>query len=132
MFLSSVSRMTCIHRDCVQKNLMMDASAMYPEGFHPVGLDFKLDHSDYAKHSTSRAAAGVKYYFVDFGISVHIPDSVDSKLVTGFLGRDRDPPELSNKKPYDPFKLDIFIIGNMLKQEFCTVWVQSRAVRCLD
>lgn len=107
------------HRDCVQKNLMMDADAMYPEGFHPVGLNFKPDRSGYAKH-TSRSAAPVKYYFVDFGISVHIPESMSSKLVTGFLGRDRDPPELSNEIPYDPFKLDIFIIGNMLKLEFYT------------
>ena len=110
------------HRDCVLKNLMMDADAMYPEGFHAVGLDFKPDHSGFAKY-TSRSAVGVKYYFVDFGISVHIPESMSSKLVTGFLGRDRDPPELSDEIPYDPFKLDIFIIGNMLKHEFYMVGV---------
>ena len=103
---------------------MMDADAMYPEGFHPVGLEFNPDHSGYAKH-ISRSAVGVKYYFVDFGISVYVPESMSSKLVTGFLGRDRDPPELSNEVPYDPFKLDVFIIGNMLKDEFYTVRVHS-------
>ena len=104
----------------------MDADAMYPEGFHPIGLNLTPDYSGYAKR-TSRSAAGVKYYFVDFGISVHIPDSVNPKLVTGFLGRDRDPPELSDSTPYDPFKLDIFIIGNMLGQEFYTVRIRSSA-----
>jgi len=104
------------HRDCVQKNLMMDADSMYPEGFHPVALDYKPDRSGDAKH-TSRTAE-IKYYFIDFGISVHIPESLRPKLVTGLLGRDRDPPELSDRVPYDPFKLDIFIIGNMLKRDF--------------
>ena len=105
------------HRDCVQRNLMMDADAMYPDGFHPVSLDHTPDYSGFAKH-TSRTAAKVKYYFIDFGISVHVPEDLRPKLFTGFLGRDRDPPELSRTVPYDPFKLDIFIIGNMLKREF--------------
>ena len=96
---------------------MMDADVMYPEGFHPINLNHTPDWSGFAKH-TSRAVAKVKYYFIDFGISVHVPENLQSRLVTGFLGRDRDPPELSGGKAYDPFKLDIFIIGNMLKREF--------------
>ena len=90
---------------------------MYPEGFHPIKLNHTPDWSGFAKH-TSRTVAKVKYYFIDFGISVHVPEDLRPKLVTGFLGRDRDPPELSRTVPYDPFKLDIFIIGNMLKREF--------------
>lgn len=105
------------HRDCVQKNLMMDADAMYPEGFHAVVPGYKADYSGPAEH-ISRTDAKVKYYFIDFGISVHIPENVQPKLATGSMGRDRDPPELSETVPYDPFKLDIFIIGNMFKREF--------------
>ena len=105
------------HRDCVRKNLMMDADAMYPEGFHPIRLDFKPDRSAPAKY-ISRTAAGVKYFFIDFGISVYIPEDLRPMMVTGVHGRDRDPPELSQSTPYDPFKLDIFIIGNMLRREF--------------
>ena len=96
---------------------MMDADAMYPEGWHPIRLYFKPDRSGHAEH-TSRTAAKVKYYFIDFGISVYIPENLRPKLVTGIDGRDRDPPELSKEEPYDPFKLDVFIIGNMLRREF--------------
>lgn len=96
---------------------MMDGDAMYPEGFHSLKLNLKPDYSGPAKH-TSRTKENVKYYFIDFGISVYIPDNIPPKMATGFLGRDRDPPELSMGEPYDPFKLDIFIIGNMLKREF--------------
>ena len=106
-------------------NILFDADAMYPEGFHPVALRKARDHSALAKY-TSRASAGAKYYYVDFGISVYIPEAVGPKLVTGILGRDQDPPELSEDVPYDPFKLDIFIIGNMFMQEFYQVSVLRR------
>jgi len=102
---------------------MMDADAMYPEGFHPVRMELKPDCSDDAKY-IPRSAVAIKYYFIDFGISVYIPENLRSKLVTGLLGRDRDPPELSDRTPYDPFKLDVFIIGNMLKREFYMVRIQ--------
>ncbi|KAI0369568.1 hypothetical protein BV20DRAFT_1053161 [Pilatotrama ljubarskyi] len=36
------------------------------------------------------------------------------RLVTGKLGLDRQPPELSDDVPYDPFKLDVFLIGNLI------------------
>ena len=103
--------------DCVMRNILMDADAMYPEGFHPVKTSYKRDYSGPADY-IPRSVAGVRYYFTDFGISVHMPEE-DRTLVTGSLGRDQQPPELSETFPYDPFKLDIFIIGNMMKQEFC-------------
>jgi len=101
-------------------NFLMDADTMYPEGFHPVKYSYKRDYSGRATY-IPRSVAGVRYYFADFGISVHLPEEEPQKLVTGDLGRDQEPPELSDTVPYDPFKLDIFIIGNMLRQEFCDV-----------
>jgi len=103
----------------------MDGDAMYPEGFHPIKIDHTPDRLRLAE-CTSRTVAGVKYYFVDFGISSYFPDATPPRLVLGDSGRDQDPPELSNTEPYDPFKLDIFIIGNMLRQDFCQVGVIRR------
>ena len=99
---------------------MMDADAMYPEGFHPIRSLYKADYSGFAEH-IPRSVAGVKYYFIDFGISVHIPRDKNYKLVTGVLGRDQTPPELSREIPYDPFKLDVYILGNMFKCELTDV-----------
>ena len=104
----------------------MNSDAMFPEGFHPIMLEHTPDGSRVAEYM-SRTVAGVKYYFVDFGISSYHPDTAHPCLVTGSAGRDQDPPELSDKMPYDPFKLDIFIIGNMLKREFCQVGVFRRS-----
>ena len=98
----------------------MDANSLYPKGFHPVMDHYLPDSSDYAPY-IARTQASVKYYYIDFGISVHIPPGSPSKLVTGRLGRDRDPPELASDDPYDPFKLDVFIIGNLFRTEFLEV-----------
>lgn len=35
--------------------------------------------------------------------------------MTGIFGLDQDVPELSREIPYDPFKVDVFIIGNMFR-----------------
>lgn len=90
---------------------------MYPEGFHPVKSGYNRDFSARATYFP-RSIVGVRYYFADFGISVHMPEG---GTVTGVLGRDQQPPELSATVPYDPFKLDVFITGNMLRQELYNV-----------
>ncbi|KAI0040981.1 hypothetical protein FA95DRAFT_1502042 [Auriscalpium vulgare] len=110
------------HRDCASPNIMMDASAMFPKGFHPISQSFLPDKSGGAP-SYSRLSAGVKYYFVDYGISSAFPlDSVPaSRLVVGRLGRDQEPPELSDTVPYDPFMVDIFVVGNIFRREYYDV-----------
>ncbi|KAI0054404.1 hypothetical protein BV25DRAFT_1866421, partial [Artomyces pyxidatus] len=106
------------HRDCSRKNLMMDAGALYPLGVHPVADQFLPDGVTPLRNKVlTRSAVGVKYYFVDYGISSHILANQD-KLVVGMDGRDREVPELSSTVPYDPFKVDIFTIGNVFRREF--------------
>jgi hypothetical protein len=104
----------------------MDATHMYPLGFHPVESIFLDDRKTVAAR-ISRLEAGVKYYFVDYGISSYFPPGSRRELVLGIAGRDRDVPELSYDVPYDPFKVDIFTIGNVLRGEFQAVSLQSPA-----
>ncbi|EED84382.1 predicted protein [Postia placenta Mad-698-R] len=106
------------HRDCTYKNIMMDASAMYPKGFHHIWSSFLHDIKTEAP-CLARGDVSVKYYYVDFGISSHIPPDAENRLVVGVAGRDQEVPELSRRKrPYDPFKVDIFIIGNLFRRYF--------------
>ena len=102
----------------------MDATHMYPQGFHPVE-DLFLDDIRTPAPRISRLEAGVKYYYVDYGISSHLPPGSRRELVLGIAGRDQDVPELSKKVPYDPFKVDIFTIGNVLRGEFQAVGFYS-------
>lgn len=93
---------------------------MYPLGFHPVH-DVLLDDVTTFAPVIPRLEVGVKYYFVDYGISSYFPSGSQREPVLGTAGRDQDVPELSNSVPYDPFKVDIFTIGNVLRREFQTV-----------
>lgn len=95
---------------------MMDATELFPEGFHPVKLDFAPNAKTLAKE-VPRLSAKVKYYYIDYGISSHFPPN-ERTLVLGANGRDTEVPELSTTVPYDPFKVDIFIIGNVFRREF--------------
>lgn len=105
-----------LHRDCATLNIMMDARSMYPNGFHPVYKWRDLSATETATHYT-RSECPPRYYFTDFGMSSYFPPDCDP-LVVGCEGRDFEVPELSKTVPYNPFKTDIFIIGNLLKKEF--------------
>ncbi|KAL5536269.1 hypothetical protein ACEPAF_90 [Sanghuangporus sanghuang] len=102
------------HRDCSDLNIMMDAEPMYPKGFHPKNTT--TDTTGYRKAHPKRrrdVLSSVRYYFIDFGISTMFgPDETD-KTVLGLEGQDNTVPELSERYPYDPFLVDIFIVGNL-------------------
>ena len=96
---------------------MMDAANIYPLGFHPIRDLFLHDVTTTAP-IIPRSMVGVKYCFVDYGISSYFPPGSQEKLVLGTKGRDQSVPELSNEVPYDPFKVDIFSIGNVFRRSF--------------
>ena len=99
---------------------MMDATSMYPLGFHPV-MDNVLHDVSTPAPFIPRSMVGVRYCFIDYGISSYFPPGSQERLVLGTEGRDQDVPELSDEVPYDPFKVDIFTIGNVFRQSFCDV-----------
>lgn len=95
----------------------MDAAPLYPHGFHPIQQDFSLD-LQHAVEALPRSSTlpPVKYYFTDFGISTYFDDDTEPRLVLGEDGLDASVPELSAVVPYDPFKVDVFILGNFFKK----------------
>ncbi|KAI0352731.1 hypothetical protein OH77DRAFT_1513089 [Trametes cingulata] len=106
------------HRDCTYRNIMMDADALYPQGFHPMS-DVCLPNSINQRAPVlSRKDVPVTYYYVDFGISSHFAPEETDRLVIGTSGLDQEVPELSDESPYDPFKVDVFILGNMFRRVF--------------
>ena len=105
---------------------MMDASSLYPQGFHPVQTKWSPDTRSRARFISRLAAwPPVKYYYVDFGLSVLIPPEVQPRYVVGGYGLDREVPELSFTQPYDPFRVDIFIIGNVFRKRIYAVCLEQ-------
>lgn len=107
-------------RDCSDLNIMMDGTNMYPGGFHPIA-QFLEPSGRYNARYKLRANVSVKYYFIDFGLSTHFPDTDGPRLVTGSRCQDREAPELSEINPYDPFALDVFLLGNVYRTVFIKV-----------
>jgi hypothetical protein len=98
----------------------MDADALYPSiKPHPHSIGRSRDFRQFID-PLRRTEAHVKYYFIDFGISTRFLEG-ETHLVTGIHGRDQDVPELSNTVPYDPFKVDVFILGNTYKKRLVEV-----------
>ncbi|KAI0078460.1 hypothetical protein K474DRAFT_1745053 [Panus rudis PR-1116 ss-1] len=109
------------HRDCTWTNVMMDASPMYPESFHPQAQSRTPDLKGKAKHY-NRTSHPVKYYFVNFGISVKYQSS-DKPLAYPALSDDTSVPENKLNRPLDPFAVDVYIIGNLIRENFIKVSV---------
>lgn len=98
-------------RDCAIRNIMMDARPLYPSGWHPAAPFLNKDGiTDLPREPSITAVGGVRYYFVDYGLSSHRKSSV-----TGVFGVE-NAPELSQTVPYDPYKLDVYILGMLFKE----------------
>ena len=102
-------------------NIMMDASKLYTDPFHPIHPIMKRDFSGYARFK-SRTTRPVKYYFIDFGLSRRYDPSISQPLETPIWGGDKEVPEFQNSNdPCDPFATDVFYVGNMIKKDFVQV-----------
>jgi serine/threonine protein kinase len=105
------------HRDAARSSFMMDASEMYPEGYHPRDINKSRDYARDAKHHT-RTQKPPKYYFVGFGKAKVYSER--PALDMPMWGFDKTVPEFSTStsRQCDPFATDIYYLGNMLKEDF--------------
>jgi serine/threonine protein kinase len=103
------------HRDCTANNIMLDPSGMYPNGFHPTQINRSQDFTGRAKRHT-RTGRPPRYYLIDFGLSREYAsrDAFDEPL----SGGDRSAPEHGHGGQCNPFKTDIYYLGNLVREEF--------------
>jgi hypothetical protein len=102
-------------RDACYFNLMMDPSKVIPNGFH-FGSVWTKDGFKKIEWRERWSVRPVKYYFVDFGLSHRYPGGLTNIMDYGRFGQDRSVPEMSTTVPYDPFKADVYQLGNVFKR----------------
>ncbi|TFY71471.1 hypothetical protein EVG20_g1546 [Dentipellis fragilis] len=121
------------HRDCCHDNVMMDATPMYPEPWHPIKLDMRRDWKGKARHYT-RTERPVKYYYIDFGLAQHYkPEHIQPwpPFTLPVHGGDKTAPENQEDKydkPCNPFATDIYYLGNLIRESFMQVCFPSLAL----
>ncbi|KAG5653367.1 hypothetical protein H0H81_000868 [Sphagnurus paluster] len=107
------------HGDLTTQNIMMDARPILPSGWH-----FVAQHRDLSGELISPRARidyPVRYVIIDFDCSVRLSPG-QPHLITNFGGRDGEPPEYKSRQPYDPFKIDVFTLGNVFFKDFYKVY----------
>lgn len=102
-------------------NIMMDGYDLFPYGFHPSRRDMIPSCENFARPRKRIDVESVRYYFIDFGISSYYEDLSSPPEAIGAACQDHDVPELSEYRTYDPFKVDIFTLGNQYKKSFLDV-----------
>ncbi|KAJ7743769.1 hypothetical protein B0H16DRAFT_1858346, partial [Mycena metata] len=137
--LVSLHRKNIAHLDICCCNILVDSTTMFPGGFHfihmntpstgigsiaEVGYRPSDDPTKSRPHVMhNRTAAGpLNYHLIDFSRSVWYPDFESRGLVVGGesenlkrVERHRGHliPEISDTVPYDPFKVDVRLVGEM-------------------
>ncbi|KAG5653365.1 hypothetical protein H0H81_000866 [Sphagnurus paluster] len=99
---------------------MMDARSILPSGWHFVAYHCLPDGVTPIS-PLARIDFPVRYVIIDFDCSVRLSPG-DPHLIKNFGGRDGDPPEYRSREPYDPFKIDVFTLGNVFFKDFYQVY----------
>lgn len=97
----------------------MDGSNLYKDGWHPMNPWQARDGGDLVL-TRKRSEAEIKYYFIDFGLSTEFAPEEHESLVTGQKGR-IEAPEQNSGLPYNPFKLDVYCLGQVYQRKIVDV-----------
>ncbi|KII93044.1 hypothetical protein PLICRDRAFT_170840 [Plicaturopsis crispa FD-325 SS-3] len=106
------------HLDCAAFNIMMDATPLFPQGWHPLRREYAPDAFTQLLTPPSRTDRPVRYYFIDFGLSVRFRAGESSFISTrGRIPQEKTVPELALAAPYDAYKVDIYILGCVYRKD---------------
>lgn len=104
-------------------NIMMDPKPTFPNMYHPRLIQRNRDFKGSPKFY-SRTARPTKYFLIDFGLSKkYNPEDGESSELP-ILGGDKTVPEFQGEgydEPSNPFRTDIYYLGNMIREDFLQV-----------
>ncbi|KAF5376355.1 hypothetical protein D9757_008688 [Collybiopsis confluens] len=106
------------HNDAKIDNIMMDWYPLYPDPPHPIRTSKKMDWSGPSK-PRSRTLYPVKYHFIDWDLSRQwdLSSGIPPRLPPRY-GGDSSVPEFRNNEFCDPFAVDVYCLGNVIREKF--------------
>ncbi|KAG6809342.1 hypothetical protein H0H92_000633 [Tricholoma furcatifolium] len=108
------------HGDCKYDNIMADSVHLYKTPPHPFSLRETLDFSGFPSLIFSRTQKPLKYYLIDFDLAKEYPPGTP-RLERVPWGGDRSVPEHKLGVPCDPFPVDVYCLGNCIRENFVEV-----------
>ncbi|EJD47838.1 hypothetical protein AURDEDRAFT_163298 [Auricularia subglabra TFB-10046 SS5] len=122
-----------VHLDASWGNIMMDGLHLFLEPNHPSSPETKASGRGDARHiARHQSKQPVKYYFIAFDQSVRFPDPATSYPVRRTRGQDTTLPEDWLPDPYDPFKADIYCLGNFILVHLLNAYTNVEFIRPLS
>lgn len=102
----------------------MDGSHLYDDPVHPADTEMKWDYTGRARKPRSRTVRPVGYYFIDLGHAKRYPPEVGP--AQEFIGErgyggDLTVPEFKSLEYCDPFPVDVYRVGNVIRENFTHV-----------
>ncbi|EAU85847.2 other/AgaK1 protein kinase [Coprinopsis cinerea okayama7 len=112
------------HRDVRRDNIMMDPHAMGHSSWHFVCPEKTRDYRSEVTHKYTRTERRPRYYIIDFGYSAQFKPEEMPPSTLPKPASDTSLPEYNNLwKPCDPFPIDVYVVGNMIRMDFLDVGV---------
>ncbi|KAJ3712454.1 kinase-like domain-containing protein [Lentinula raphanica] len=108
------------HNDAKNNNIMMDWSPLYPLPPHFHDASMRMDWKGRSK-PRNRTIYPVRYYFIDWDLSKVYDAKIRTTRVPVRLpgyGGDRTVPEFQRNEPCNPFTVDVYCLGNVIRQKF--------------
>ena len=108
-------------RDLNINNFMMEWKNMFPKGFHPQN-DLRTQNGRHSAPFFTRTQRPTRYIIIDFGMSSRYDPSDVSPREVSLIGGDKTVPEFLKGQPHhDPYKTDVYYVGNLIRTEFMLV-----------
>ncbi|QRV88410.1 kinase domain protein [Ceratobasidium sp. AG-Ba] len=104
------------HCDIAPSNLMVDNRVLYDEPFHPFYHTLSLDGKRTLQPKYVRSQRPVRYYYIDFGYATWFKDASLPRIVTGAHAKEKATEQVEGAA-YDPFKVDIYQLGAVIRRD---------------
>ncbi|KAG6818621.1 hypothetical protein H0H93_003387 [Arthromyces matolae] len=108
------------HGDCKWNNFMADAASLFSSPPHPAYPYIRRDFRGKASVTGSRTRTPIRYFLIDFNLSMFCPPQDAPHLRQPPWGGDRSVPEFSlpDKPPCEIYAVDIYCTGNFIRKFF--------------
>lgn len=98
----------------------MDSQPLYDEPFHPFLQHCSIDGKRPIYPRYLRSQKHIRYYYIDLGYAKWFHDPHAPRTLVGARARERAPEQKSGQ-PYDPFLVDIYQLGAMVRRDLIPV-----------